>query len=200
MKTLRVLIVEDSGYDAELLVRELQRAQYEVVFERVETAGSMTVALAGKTWDMVIADWVMPHFGGLEALDVLHEHGIDLPFIILSGKIGEDVAVKAMKAGAHDYIMKNNLLRLVPAIERELREAEVRRDRRRAEQQLRKAYEELEIRVKERTSELAAANEELRQEITERRQAEQASLESEAKYSALVEQANDGVFILQDET
>ncbi|MFH1148431.1 MAG: ATP-binding protein, partial [Pseudomonadota bacterium] len=102
--------------------------------------------------------------------------------------------------GAHDYIMKNNLLRLVPAIERELREAEVRRDRRRAEEQLRKAYEELEIRVKERTSELAAANEELRREITERRQAEQASLESEAKYSALVEQANDGVFILQDET
>lgn len=174
MRTLRVLIVEDSEYDAELLVRQLQRARYEVAFERVETAEAMSVALAGNNWDVVMADYVMPHFSGLEALDVLHQSGIDIPFIVLSGKIGENVAVEAMKAGAHDYIMKNNLIRLVPAIERELREAEVRRERRRAGEQLRKTYEELEVRVKERTAELAAANEELRREITERKQVEEA--------------------------
>lgn len=174
MKTLRVLIVEDSEYDAELLVRELQRAQYEIVFDRVETAEAMGVALARKAWDMVIADYVMPRFSGLEALDVLHESGIDIPFIIVSGKIGEEVAVEATKAGAHDYIMKNNLMRLVPAIERELRDAEVRRERRRAGDQLRKAYEQLEIRVAARTAELTAANEELRREIAERKQVEEA--------------------------
>lgn len=135
-KTLRVLIVEDSEDDALLLARALRRAGYDVSFERVETAGTMTEALARQTWNLIIADHSMPHFSGTEALELLKKSGLDIPFIFVSGTIGEDTAVAAMKAGAQDYIMKGHLTRLIPAIERELREAEVRIQRRRAEQQV----------------------------------------------------------------
>jgi two-component system cell cycle sensor histidine kinase/response regulator CckA len=126
-RPLRVLIVEDSEEDALLMVRELERGGYDPTFERVETAEKMKEALCTKTWDLVLADYSLPHFSGLEALEVLKASGLDLPFIIVSGAIGEDVAVQAMKAGAHDYLMKDKLKRLVPAIEQELREAGVRR-------------------------------------------------------------------------
>ncbi len=136
---LRVLIVEDSEDDALLVVHELRCGCYDPVFERVDTAEAMSEALEKKTWDVIISDYVMPHFGGFEALRVLQRGGLDLPFIIISGKIGEDIAVDAMRAGAHDYIIKGNLTRLVPAIEREMREAEVRRERRRALEELRES-------------------------------------------------------------
>lgn len=135
-KALRMLIVEDSEDDALLLARALRRAGYDVSFERVETAGTMTEALARQTWNLIIADHSMPHFSGTEALELLKKSGLDIPFIFVSGTIGEDTAVAAMKAGAQDYIMKGYLTRLIPAIERELREAEVRIQRRRAEQQV----------------------------------------------------------------
>ena len=124
---LRVLIVEDSEEDTLLIVRELKRGGFDLIHERVETAESMKAALSTKTWDLILADYSMPHFSGLEALKLLKASGLGLPFIIVSGSIGEDVAVEAMKAGAQDYLMKNNLTRLVPAIQQELREAEVRR-------------------------------------------------------------------------
>ncbi len=133
---LRVLIVEDSEDDAMLLVHRLRHGGYEMMFERVDTAEAMNAALADKAWDIVISDYVMPHFSGLEALRLLRQSGLDLPFIIVSGKIGEDTAVEAMKAGAHDYIIKGNLTRLIPAIERELREASVRKERREAQEAL----------------------------------------------------------------
>src|SRR4030066_509592 len=120
---LRVLIVEDSEEDTLLIVRELKRGGFDPIHERVETAKAMTAALESQSWDIVIADYVMPHFSGLEALKLFKESGLDLPFIIVSGSIGEDVAVEAMKSGAHDYLMKNNLARLVPTIQQELREA-----------------------------------------------------------------------------
>jgi PAS domain S-box-containing protein len=126
---LKVLIVEDSEDDTLLLIRELQRGGYEPIFERVETAEAMKAALDKQRWDIVIADYFMPHFSGLNALKLLHETGLDLPFILVSGTIGEETAVEAMKQGAHDYIIKNNLSRLIPAIERELREVEVRQER-----------------------------------------------------------------------
>ena len=135
-KPLRVLIVEDSEDDAILLLRELKRGGYDPIFERVDTPAAMTDALAGQTWDIVIADYSMPHFSAPEALELMQKSGLDLPFIIVSGKIGEDTAIAAMKAGAHDYIMKNNMTRLIPAIERELQEAEVRRGHKRAEEAL----------------------------------------------------------------
>jgi signal transduction histidine kinase/FixJ family two-component response regulator len=132
-RRLRLLVVEDSERDAALLVRELKRAGYALEWERVETAPAMQAALARGAWDLVIADYTLPQFSALAALRVLQESGCDLPFMIVSGTIGEDSAVAAMKAGAHDYIMKGHLARLIPAIDRELREAEVRRERARAE-------------------------------------------------------------------
>jgi two-component system sensor histidine kinase UhpB len=133
---LQVLIVEDSENDALLLELELQRAGYETVCHRVDTSAAMTAALARQRWDLVIADYVMPLFNGLAALALVREKGLDLPFVIVSGHINEDTAVAAMKAGAHDYVMKDKLARLGPAVERELREAEVRHQRRRTEETL----------------------------------------------------------------
>jgi signal transduction histidine kinase len=142
-RPLRVLIVEDSEEDALLMVRELERGGYDPTFERVETAEKMKEALCTKTWDLVLADYSLPHFSGLEALEVLKASGLDLPFIIVSGAIGEDVAVQAMKAGAHDYLMKDKLKRLVPAIEQELREAGVRRKLKESDKDLRTTTEQL---------------------------------------------------------
>jgi two-component system cell cycle sensor histidine kinase/response regulator CckA len=133
-KPLRILIVEDSEEDTLLLLMELRRSGYEPDFVRVESRKSMQEALQRREWDVVISDYVMPKFSGIEALAVLKESGLDLPFIIVSGNIGEDIAVEAMRAGAHDYILKGNLKRLVPAIEREFREAETRRTRKRVEE------------------------------------------------------------------
>jgi K+-sensing histidine kinase KdpD len=129
--------------DALLVVRELRRAGYNVAFERVDTEEAMRSALAKQTWDLVLADYTMPRFSGLAALELLKTSEIDIPFIIISGSIGEDLAVAAMKAGAHDYMMKHNLRRLIPSIERELRDAEVRRQRRRAEEQVRRNLERI---------------------------------------------------------
>jgi PAS domain S-box-containing protein len=133
---LQVLIVEDSENDANLLEIELQRAGYEPVCHRVETAAGLDAALNRQNWDVIIADYVMPQFNGLDALALVRYKGLDLPFIIVSGHITDDTAVAAMKAGAHDYVMKDNLKRLGSAVNRELREAEVRRERRRSEETL----------------------------------------------------------------
>ena len=135
-RPLKVLLVEDSDHDARLLTHELRQGGYDPLYERVETPEAMIGALEKQDWDVVIADYVMPRFSGLDALKLLQDRGLDLPFIIVSGKIGEDVAVEAVKAGAHDYLLKDNLTRLNLAIERELREAVVRREHRLAEAEL----------------------------------------------------------------
>lgn len=132
-RPIKVLLVEDSDHDAALLLLELRQSGYEPLFERVETPVAMAAALDRQVWDVVIADYVLPGFSGPAALRLLQKKGLDLPFIIVSGHIDEDTAVASMKAGAHDYVMKDRLTRLVPAIEREMQEAEVRRARRRSE-------------------------------------------------------------------
>jgi PAS domain S-box-containing protein len=134
-------MVEDSDTDAKLLARELQRGGRAVTFARVEDDASMRAALTSAEWDVVTSDWSMPTFSAPAALALIAELGLDVPFIIVSGTIGEAAAVAAMRAGAHDYFIKGNLTRLLPAIERELREAEGRAARRRAEQELVKAAE-----------------------------------------------------------
>lgn len=126
---LRVLVVEDSADDAALLVRMLRRGGFHLATERVETEAEMAAALDRQPWDLVIADYALPDFSAPAALALLTRRGLDLPFIIVSGAIGEETAVAAMKAGAHDYFMKGNFARLVPAIQRELREADDRRRR-----------------------------------------------------------------------
>jgi len=135
-KLLRVLIVDDSEDDALLLLRGLRSGGFEPEFERVETPEAMATALTARPWDIVISDYSMPHFTGLAALTVLKQSELDLPFILVSGTIGEDLAVEAMRAGAHDYVMKGNLQRLTSAIERELRDADVRRKHKRAQEWL----------------------------------------------------------------
>jgi PAS domain S-box-containing protein len=140
-KHLRVLIVEDSEDDTLLIENELRRGGYHLEYERVETAEAMRRELANQQWELVISDYTLPSFNALAALAVLQQTALDLPFIIVSGSIGEEIAVKAMKAGAHDYIMKNNMARLLPAIERELRDAEIRRERTHTTEALRDSEE-----------------------------------------------------------
>lgn len=135
-RPLRILLLEDSQDDAFLLEIELQRAGYAPKCHRIESAEGLSDALDRQEWDVIIADYVMPRFNGLAALALVKERGLDIPFIIVSGHITEDTAVAAMKAGAHDYVMKDKLARLGSAVERELREAEVRRARNQSERQL----------------------------------------------------------------
>src|SRR5215467_11041508 len=120
---LRVLQIEDSESDASLIVRLLEKAGYQVEAHRVEEAEQMLSALNRQAWDLVTADHHMARFDAPGALRILHEAGVDIPFIVVSGNIGEELAVAMMKSGAHDYVPKDNLSRLVPAVQRELREA-----------------------------------------------------------------------------
>jgi two-component system, cell cycle sensor histidine kinase and response regulator CckA len=138
---LHILIVEDSEDDLLLLLRELRRGGYTPDYVRVETAAEMQAALDRQSWDIVIADYTLPRFSGPEALELLQQQQQDIPFIIVSGTIGEEAAVAAMRAGAHDYLLKDNLTRLVPAVEREIRESQERQQRLWAEQALRESEE-----------------------------------------------------------
>jgi PAS domain S-box-containing protein len=141
--TLRVLIVEDSEDDTLLLLQALGRGPWEVVHERVDTPEAMSAAFDKKTWDLIIADYSMPLFSGPAALELAVARASDLPFILVSGVMGEEIAVQAMKAGADDFISKGSFARLVPAVERELNKAEKLREARRIESTLRKREERL---------------------------------------------------------
>lgn len=176
-RALRVLLVEDSEPDAILLSRALERGGFAPTALRVDTPAAMEEALRKTPWDLILCDHAMPDFSAPEALELVKRHGLDVPFIIVSGYIEEETAVAAMKAGAHDYIMKDRLARLVPAVERELRDAEVRRARRKTEAELRRAHDELELRVEKRTADLRAANIKLENVIEERKRLENELLE-----------------------
>jgi signal transduction histidine kinase len=141
---LHVLIVEDSVDDTHAMLRELTRGGYEVEHERVETRPAMQAALSQRTWDLVLCDYTLPKFSAREALKTLQQSGLDLPFIIISGTIGEESAVEMLKAGAHDFIVKGRMARLLPAIERELRDAHTRRLQREAEAERRDLIARLE--------------------------------------------------------
>jgi PAS domain S-box-containing protein len=136
-KPINVLLVEDNEGDAELLKRMLKKGDYVAQCRRVETQEAFTGALDERTWDLILCDYRLPGFSGREALDIYKKREPDFPFIFVSGTMGEEVAVDAMTKGAHDYVMKNNLARLIPAIERELKESKVRIERRQAMEALR---------------------------------------------------------------
>jgi PAS domain S-box-containing protein len=144
-KKINILAIEDSEDDLLLNIRAIEQGGYEPSYERVETPEAMSASLSAKEWDVIISDHKMPHFDSFKALEILKESGKDIPFIIVSGTIGEETAVAAMKAGAGDYLMKNNLKRLAPAIERELSEAEVRRKRKDAEERQRVSLHIIEL-------------------------------------------------------
>jgi signal transduction histidine kinase len=155
---LRVLLIEDSEDDAWLLTRRLQKDGYVVDARRVETLEGISAALAHGSWDAIIADYSLPQLTAVEALEIVKQSGLDVPFIIVSGTIGEETAVAAMRAGAHDYIMKDNLARLTPAVEREIREARTRHETRlalrRSEEQLRQYNRDLEALLEHRTAKI----------------------------------------------
>ena len=137
---LRLLMVEDSEDDAAMLLRELRRGGYDVMHERVETSVALLAALNNQKWELVISDHSMPHFSGLDALNILRSNGSEVPFIFVSGTMGEEAAVAALKDGAQDYVMKTNLKRLVPAVQRELREARERQERKQLERQVQQLH------------------------------------------------------------
>jgi signal transduction histidine kinase len=137
---LHVLMVDDSENDAELILASLRKSGREIAARRVDNAQAMRVALQTDSWDLVLSDWSMPTFGGAAALEVLNSIRTDIPFIIVSGTVTEALAVEAMRSGARDWVLKDKLARLVPAVERELNEAE---ERRRAAEALRISEEQL---------------------------------------------------------
>ena len=142
MKTpLHVLIIEDSENDAGLIIRNLKKSDYEITYERVEKKSQFTEALEKKSWDIVIADYCLPSFDATSALEIFNRTGLDIPFIVISGTIGEELAISLMKSGAHDYLMKDNLARLIAVVKRELQEAQVRRDHKQAEKSLKESEE-----------------------------------------------------------
>ncbi len=156
---LRVLIVEDSEDDTLLLVEALREGGFMPSYRRVETEAVYRAALTGESWDVMLADFILPHFSGIAAIHIARESGIDLPVIMVSGKAGEETAVEAMRAGAQDYLLKGHLARLVPAITRELQEVQVRRERRIAEEALRESearFRNLFDEVAQRAAELDA--------------------------------------------
>jgi len=133
--SLRVLLVEDSPDDAARVVEQLRSEGCDLTFDRVESAAGMRAALKKQVWDVVLGDYSMPGFDALEALSIVKESGLDVPFIIVSGTMGEETAVEAMRAGAHDFFVKGNLARLLPAIEREMRDAAGRGERKRMQEE-----------------------------------------------------------------
>ena len=138
---LHVLVIEDSENDANLLLHQLRKADYAIHSDRVETADEMKTALDMLAWDIIIADYKLPQFNASDALTLLKKTGLDIPFIVVSSTIGEETAVELMKAGAHDYLTKGNLARLVPTVKRELDEAKIRQERQQAEKKLQESEE-----------------------------------------------------------
>jgi len=191
-RNLRLLLIEDSEDDALLAVEEVCKGGYAPDCTRVDTLQAVEAALESDHWDVAIVDYNLPSFTGMDALRIIQEKGLDIPLFLVSGAIGEEQVVEAMKAGFHDVIVKGHYTRLAQALGRELREAGIRRERREALEELRRAHAELEQRVAERTAELVLAHQEseqtnrrLRLEIEARKKAEAALLESEKQLQAI---------------
>ena len=140
---LRVLIIEDSEADAELNIVPLVRSGYDLEWEVVQTVDAMQAALQRATWDVILSDFTMPSFSAAAALDLMHATGQDIPFLIISGTVGEEAAVTALKAGAHDFLVKGRLSRLIPSIDRALADVAARRERIRADAEVRRLQDEM---------------------------------------------------------
>jgi PAS domain S-box-containing protein len=171
-RPIRVLHVEDSEDDAFLLSKQLKRDGYKIVSKRIDTLDAVKGALAKLEWDIIISDYILPGFSGLDTLRLIQEQNSEIPCIIVSGKISEETAVEAMKAGATDFVLKDNLVRLGPAIERALDEAKKKQELKAAQEKLRQSYRDLEEKVQERTAQLMDNNQRLEKEIEVRKKAE----------------------------
>jgi PAS domain S-box-containing protein len=190
---LHILMLEDVATDADLIQRELERDGFTFEARRVTTEDAFTQALEAFDPDIVLADYSLPNFDGMAALEVAQEKRPHVPVVFVSGAIGEERAIETLKQGATDYVLKDQLSRLGPAVRRALREAEERRARREAEEALRRAHDELEQKVEERTAELQEANAALKEEIEERERAERALRESQERLSRIIDSAIDAI-------
>ena len=188
---LLILLVEDDRLDAELTEETLINEGLPCRIVRVETRADYLAALQEGTFDLIISDYSLPAFDGMTALRLAQETCPDLPFILISGRFGEELAVEALKSGATDYVLKQSMERFAPAVRRALQEAENRLARGRAEAALQKAYQELERRVQERTAELRTANESSQAEIAERQTRERTITEQ----AALLDKARDAILV-----
>lgn len=196
---LKILIVEDVQFDAELMEYELRREGINFLSKRVETEEDFNRELDNLTPDIILVDHSLPSFDGITALEIAKKRSPSTPFIFVSGKIGDEFAVDVLKKGATDYVFKNNLSKLVPAVERALKERIELMEREKAERELKAAYAEMELRIQERTDELSQANQRLLGEIAERKQMEEALLESENKNNSLLQAIPDLMFILTND-
>jgi len=190
---LQILMLEDVATDAELVQRELDREGIDFEARRVTTRDAFMEELEADALDLILADYSLPGFDGMEALDLAAEKRPHVPVVFVSGAIGEERAIETLKQGATDYVLKDQLSRLGPAVRRALREAEERRARREAEAALRRAHDELERKVEERTAELQATNAALKEEIEERKRVEEALRESEERLTRIIDSAIDAI-------
>jgi FixJ family two-component response regulator len=170
---LRVLILEDREADALLMLHELRRAGFDLDWTRVETEADFLAQLPQEP-SVILADCHLPQFSALRALQLVQERGLDIPFLVVTGALGDEAAAECLREGAADYLLKDRMARLGVAVKQALEKKRARDDRRRAEEALRRAYDELEERVRQRTRELAAANQDLETELEERARLQEA--------------------------
>ncbi|HKL88669.1 MAG TPA: sigma 54-interacting transcriptional regulator [Salinibacter sp.] len=190
---LHILMLEDVATDADLIQRELEREGVAFEARRVTTQDAFLQALDAFAPDIILADYSLPSFDGLAALELAQEERPHVPVVFVSGAIGEERAIETLKQGATDYVLKDQLSRLGPAVQRALRAAEERRARREAEQALRRAHDQLEQKVAERTAELQEANDALKEEIEERKRVERALRESQERLTRIIDSAIDAI-------
>ena len=206
MEMLSILLLEDSLLDTELIQANLTDGGIECELVRVETRPDFLKALNEDSFDLILSDYSLPSFDGISALEIVQDTCPEVPFIFVSATLGEELAIEMLKSGATDYVLKQRLERLAPAVKRALREAKERRDRKQAESELRQLAAELERRVEERTAELAKANESLREEIAvseagrrERQRVEESLRQSEALLRSYFELPLIGIAITSPE-
>ncbi len=197
--SLHILMLEDVPTDADLIQRELDREGFDFEARRVTTEDAFVQALDAFDPDIILADYSLPSFDGMAALEVAQEERPHVPVVFVSGAIGEERAIETLKQGATDYVLKDQLSRLGPAVRRALREAEERRARREAEAALRQAHDELEQKVAERTAELRDTNTALKEEIEERKRAERALRKSRERLTRIIDSAIDAIISIDAE-
>jgi len=192
--TIRILHVEDSEADAILTKANLKRQGFDVVIDHIDTFDKLETALNEPQWDIIITDYMMLGFTALDTLRLIRERALDIPCIVVSGRITDETAMDTIRAGAVDYVLKDNLKRIGTTIQNALNNAKQKRELKQAQEKLDQYYAELEQQVQQRTAELTQTNQRLRNEIEERRKAEEALTESEDRFRSVLNNSLDVIY------